>query len=53
MNYRIELEFSINNDEKEQHHPTSDEITTLIYEDGRFVPPWLLINITHLEVDTY
>lgn len=53
MNYRIELEFSLNNDEKEQHHLTAVEVAALIYESGRFVMPGTLINITHLEVDTY
>ena len=53
MNFRIVLEFSADNDEVAQHMPSPDQMTRLIYHEGRFVPKGLLINITNLEIDAF
>lgn len=52
MNYRLIVHFSINNDERDQPHPTMEEIGAAVYE-GRIAPEGLLLNITDLQVDVY
>lgn len=52
MNYRITVEFSVNDDEKRQKHPTRDQVIDWLYK-GRIVPPKTLFNVTKLEVDVY
>lgn len=52
MNYRVELLFSINNDETEQPMPLSDEIIQAIYQ-GRIAPEGILVDILELQVDVF
>lgn len=53
MNYRIVIEFSVNNDETEQPHPTEEQVIELLYNKGWIVDEDTLFNITELEVDVY
>lgn len=53
MNYRIVLEYSVNNDEVEQPHPTKDEVISLIYNASRFIPWDVRADIKSLEVDVF
>lgn len=53
MNYRIVLEYSVNNDEVDQPHPTREEVISLIYNTSRFIPWDVRADIKSLEVDVF
>ena len=53
MNYRIEVLFSINNDEIDQQMPLEADLVDLIYNQGRFIPEGVLCDIKDLQVDVF